>query len=523
MKLSKLRNVSALLALAAIASADLSFSGPTPFATGPQPSDIASADFDGDGDVDFAVNVDTPDRISVYFNNGSGVFGAPVNYPTGAGTGLDGIVAADLDGDSDIDIAVTLSNSNQVRTYLNQGGGAFVAGVVTAVGQEPGPIVAGHFGGTAAIDLATSNREGNTVSILTAGLAGYAVTAVATQLEPRGLAVGDMDADGDDDLVVSNHDSRTISFLRNTNGAFANAQSYAVHAATRPDGIAVVDLDGDSDLDIGVAISDDVFNFVAVFQNNGGGVFGAPVNFATGGIGTSGIDFGDFDGDGDSDVGVSNSDSNNASFMENNGLGAFGAATVMPAGTRPGWVELMDMNGDGGLDVAISNRDSSNLSFYLNNNAGGFTSPTNVTFLSGIVVGGNLASLQSSDDDRLVMRPGIVISSAIAPIRIEVEGVANAGTASRVRFIVESSGSATTLSRTIEMFNFATGQWVVMDTRAATTTDTTTEIDVTVGASNFVDPVTRAVRSRIHWRAVGPVFVYPWDARTDMVRWVITP
>ena len=523
MRLSRLTALAFALMTASVATAALSFNGPTQFPTGPNPSGIASGDFDNDGDFDFAVTIDTPDRISVYFNNGSGVFGAPVNYPTGAGTGLDAITAADLDGDGDIDLAVTLKGVNQVRTYLNQGNGAFLVGPSAAVGLEPVAIVAGHFGGTPAMDLATCNRDANTVSILISNGAGYTVSSVATQLEPRQLVAGDFDGDNDVDLFVTNNDSRSISFLRNSAGIFSNVQSYPVHAATRPDGIAVVDIDGDLDLDLGVALSDDVVNYLAVFKNNGNGTMAAPVNYATGGSNTSNVAFGDFDGDGDADAALSNNDSNNVSFLENNGAGLFGAATLLPAGTRPGWVEILDLDNDGSLDVAVANRDSSNLSFYHNNNVNAAVQVAAFSFLSGNLISGNLASLHVSDDNRLVARPGVVFSTSIAPIRIEVEGNAPVGTASAVQFTVESSSTSTNITQMVEMFNFSTGQWVVMDTRATTVTDSTMVISVTTGATNFVDPVTGNVRSRIHYRAVGPVFAYPWNARLDLVRWTITP
>jgi hypothetical protein len=523
MRLSRLTALAFALLSAAVATAALSFNGPTQFPTGLNPSGIASGDFDNDGDFDFAVTVDTPDRISVYLNNGAGTFGAPVNYPTGAGTGPDAITAADLDGDTDLDLAVTLKGINQVRTYLNQGNGAFLVGPSAAVGLEPVSIVAGQFGGTPAMDLATSNREANTVSILISNGAGYTVSSVATQVEPRQLVTGDFDGDNDLDLFVTNHDSRTISFLRNSAGVFSNAQSYPVHPATRPDGIAAVDIDGDLDLDLGVALSDDFVNYLAVFKNNGNGTMAAPVNYATGGINTSNVAFGDFDGDGDADAALSNNDSNNMSFMENNGVGVFGAATLLPAGTRPGWVEILDLNNDGGLDVAVANRDSGNISFYHNNNAGAAVQVASFAFLSGTLVSGNLASLHVSDDNRLVGQSGIVLNSSVAPVRIELVGQAPVGTASAMRFTVESSSTSTNIAQMIEMFNFSTGQWVVMDTRATTVTDSTLVINVTTGAAGFVDPVTGNVRSRIHYRATGPVFAYPWNARLDLVRWTITP
>jgi hypothetical protein len=518
----KLLTLAAIGGIATSAFAALSFSGPSNFPTGIRPAGIASGDFDNDGDFDFAVAVDDPDRVSVYFNNGSGGFAGQVSYQTGSNTGPDALIADDLDRDGDLDLAVTLHNVNQVRTLFNNGLGTFAFGPTAAVGANPIDIVAGDFGGSAARDLATCNRDGNTVSVLIDNGSGYTVSSVATQLEPREIAVGDFDGDNDDDLFVTNHDSRSISFLRNTGGSFINAQSYGVHPSTRPEGISAADLDGDFDLDLGVALSDDGISFLAVFKNNGNGTLGAASNFVTGGLDADAVAFGDFDHDGDADAAISNNGTNNASFMENNGTGGFGAPTLLPTGTYPEWVQVFDIDSDGSLDVAVSNRDSNNISFYLNNNQNSGSLVNSITMDAGSIVSGNLQSLLASDNNRLVMRPGVVLISNQAPIRLVVSGQAPGRSASAIRFTLEASASFTFLSQEVEMFDFAIGDWESVDVRAATVSDSTIVIDVTLNSSRFVDPATGEVRAKLSWKA-NTLNVARWNAMVDFVRWVITP
>lgn len=523
MRLFRFCTAAPLMGAAAIAAAQVSFAGPTQFATGERPAGIASGDFDNDGDFDFAVAVDNPDRISVYFNDGSGGFGVPVNYQTGSNTGPDALIATDLDGDTDLDLAVTLHNVNQARTYINQGNGAFALGTTVNVGANPIDIVAGNFGGTSAVDLATCNRDGNSVSVLIASGAGFTVSSVATQLEPREIAAADFDADGDDDIFATNHDSRSISFLQNNAGVFTNAQSYGVNPSTRPEGIAAADLDSDGDIDLGVALSDDNISFLAVFLNNGNGTLAPAINYNTGGMDTDSVAFGDFDFDGDQDAALSNNGNNTASFMANNGSGGFGAAIVMATGTYPEWVQVLDMDSDGSLDVAISNRDSNNLSFYINNNANAGAAPSSLNIATGSIVSGNLASLFASDDNRLVMHPGIVLSTAQPPLVLELETKAAGGTASAIRFTVESASTSSSINQRISLFNFRTQTWDVVNSRAMAISDTTVEIDVTLEAADYVDPSTNAMRARLAWRPTAPLLAFPWNARVDMVRWVITP
>ena len=141
----------------------------------------------------------------------------------------------------------------------------------------------------------------------------------------------------------------------------------------------------------------------------------------------------------------------------------------------------------------------------------------------GSVVSGTLASLFNSDDNRLVMRPGIVFSTSEAPLQMQVDATAQSTTASTFRFKVESAANQGNIRQTISLFNFNTNSYEQLDTRIATTNDTVVEIVVTTNASRFVNPATGAVRSLIAWKAAGPVFSYPWLVSVDQVRWQITP
>jgi hypothetical protein len=512
-----------MAAFAAAASAQMSFSGPTQFPTGLRPDGIASGDFDGDGDTDMAVTVDSPDRISVYFNQG-GTFGAPTNYQTGSGTGPSAIIARDLDGDTDLDLAFTLHNANQARTLMNQGNGTFTPGFTAATGSNPIDIEAGSFGGDSRVDLATCNRDGNSVTVLIANGAGYSATSVATQAEPRQIAAADFDADGDTDLFATNHDSRSISFLKNNAGVFVNAASFGVHPSTRPEGVAAGDLDGDGDVDLAVALSDDLISYIAVFANLGNGTMAAPVNFNTGGQDTDSVALADFDADGDLDAALSSNGSHTVSFMANNGSGAYGSPLVLGAGTYPEWVQVLDIDADGSLDVAVANRDSNNLSFYLNNNeSGGMTAPGGFGVATGNVVGGNLSSLLASDDNRLVIQPGFTLNSGMAPVVLEVSGTSATQTATSLRFTLESSASTQSLEQRIFLFNYVSNSWVPVDARPSTLGDTTAQVVVGTNATQFIDPTTRTVRARIEWKATAAIFSYPWSTRTDLVRWNILP
>ncbi|MCA9309653.1 MAG: VCBS repeat-containing protein, partial [Phycisphaerales bacterium] len=147
--------LTALSALAVVASsglAQITFNPSVNIAAGTRPGGVAAADFDGDGDVDYAVTIDGPDRIQIFNNDGAGGFTAGAVIFTGANTGAGALVAADLDGDTDADIAVALQNTNSVAIYTNVGGTFGLAGS-TAVGANPRGLTAGDMDDDGDLDL----------------------------------------------------------------------------------------------------------------------------------------------------------------------------------------------------------------------------------------------------------------------------------------------------------------------------------------------------------------------------------
>jgi hypothetical protein len=97
-------------------------------------------------------------------NNGDGSFQSAVNY--GAGAGARSVFCADLDGDTDPDLAVANYNSGNVSILKNNGDGTFQTAVNYGAGDGPWSVFCADLDADGDLDLAVANDLSDNVSIL---------------------------------------------------------------------------------------------------------------------------------------------------------------------------------------------------------------------------------------------------------------------------------------------------------------------------------------------------------------------
>ena len=181
------------------------------------PKVLAAGDWDDDGDLDLAAN-DGTNTVVVLKNDGNGNF-TVVDTILGQ-TGIQALVAGDWDGDRVLDLAAANSNSNEVAILRNDGSGdfTFTAGDTVSGQTNVQALVAGDWDGDGVLDLAAANFDNNEVAILrNDGSGDFTFTAgdtVSPLTDPKVLAAGDWDGDGDLDLVA-NDGTNTVKVLGN--------------------------------------------------------------------------------------------------------------------------------------------------------------------------------------------------------------------------------------------------------------------------------------------------------------------
>ncbi len=303
-------------------------------------SAVGVGDFDGDGRLDVVSASHGRDGVQVFWNNPGATFATTASRYRARGdySAAPTVVAmADLDGDGDADLAVAdlgfVPEGHSAYITLNNGDGTYAPMVSLEVGYGPRSIAAGDVDGDGDVDLVSVREEyGNSnVTILVNNGTGTFADGVDYRIDVAfvggSIAMGDLNGDGKPDLAISVGGGVNV-LMNNSNGTFAAKVDYAAPPGT----IVLRDLNGDRKPDMAVAGA----GGVTVFLNTGTGTFNAPLLYPTtrtrneDAPGTY-LAVSDVDGDGDLDLVASGN--NGADVLLNYGNGTF-APYVHNAATR---------------------------------------------------------------------------------------------------------------------------------------------------------------------------------------------
>lgn len=356
--------------------------------------DIDLGDVDGDGDLDAAAALEY-DANRLYLNDGTGHF----TWSRGAFStekhDTEEVELADFDRDGHLDVVFIAEDDGHHELYLGNGDGTFsdVSGRLPVRRSVANDVEAADVNDDGYTDLVVSNTGSpnsdageepsdwkavrqNFLWLGDPERPGHFVDATANRLPAASDAsqdakLGDLDSDGDLDIVVGNEVPPNRLLVNTGGGTFVDRTGrldLPVPLETRE--VVLFDADGDTDLDVvfanltsnnGPWVKDPQARLLI---NDGAGRFTdetarrLPTNTF------SSYDAGhvDFDGDGDSDlllcaVQIPGFHPLRVRAYRNDGIGHFTDVTgevIPPETVGRGWdVEVGDVNGDGALDVFI--------------------------------------------------------------------------------------------------------------------------------------------------------------------------
>ena len=332
---------------------------------------IAAGDVDGDGSADLLVGVFGQDHL--YLNDGKGLFQDAVDnlWPEPplerVGTTVR-ILLGDLDRDGDTDV-IFFNDRRASQVYVNQGWGRFK--VENRLNPSTSAFwaitgVMGDFDGDGDPDLVTCDGTHPSKLLLNDGK-GYFTDATAGRLSTQGnwktsaLAAGDVDGDGDLDLVFGNGGIGpwvvNRLFLNDGKAHFREASQGALPSSAYPTtSLVLADFDGDGDLDL---VAGNYSSQDRLFINDGKGRFTDKTTQALPRVmdRTTDLAAGDVDGDGDLDLVTAVEAEQNRLYI-NDGKGRFADRTPpsLPKDRDSTYsVALGDVDGDGDLDIVFGN------------------------------------------------------------------------------------------------------------------------------------------------------------------------
>jgi len=274
---------------------------------------VYATDIDGDGFTD-VLSASTGDDTLAWYKNldGLGNFGPQQTIALLDQTRY--IIAADIDGDGDMDVLATTGSINLVVWFENIDG-------------------LGNFG---------------TQQIISTDL-----------LLPKMVIAGDVDSDGDLDVIIASNADNKVTWFENLDGLGTfGTQQIISNSALTPTSIFFADIDSDG---FGDVISESsINNFPCWYKNlDGLGNFGPQQEITNDTSGSIYVIADDVDGDGDMDILNLEFGGNTISWFENtDGQGAFGPKQIITTDVNaPRQIFMADLDNDGDQDIIYNSQE----------------------------------------------------------------------------------------------------------------------------------------------------------------------
>ena len=208
-----------------------------------------------------------------------------------------------------------------------------------------------------------------------------------------GVATGDLDGDGDTDVLSASSGDHKIAWHENDGAGHFTSRTITTDAQWA-NSVTTADLDGDGDMDVLSASAGN--NTIAWHENTGRGRFIAHT-ISDDAKAANSVSVADLDGDGDIDVLSASANDDKIAWYENIGVGqeielasgggtvktssalAFVSHTIATDAKAAESVAAADLDGDGDIDVLSASAEDKKIAWYQNDGRGHFTTRRTIT------------------------------------------------------------------------------------------------------------------------------------------------
>ena len=338
---------------------------------------VVAADINGDGDIDIISASRGSHTIAWQENlDGNGTFG-PQNIVSATLDQTTYVNTADLDGDGDIDVFGNAPSIGYIAWFENLDGlGNFSSEIIiTSNVDNPSEVHAADIDGDMDLDILCISRNDGKVSWYENldGLGNFGPQLLISATAFNGLSTFPVDIDGDDDIdvIATVASEKRLYWYENLDGLGTFSSGHIIVETVIQGGfqsITAKDIDGDLDMDVvSVEFGGSTLSW---YENlDGLGAFGPKLDITTN-LETPYIVFAsDLDDDGDADIlSAATSSSDKVVWFENtNGLGAFGPEQLIDNELDgPRSVFAADLDNDGDNDVLSASISDDKIAWYEN-------------------------------------------------------------------------------------------------------------------------------------------------------------
>lgn len=265
------------------------------------------------------------------------------------------VTAADLDADGIVDVASTAASTARVYIHTGTGDGTFESSS-RQVGSAAYDVTAGDVDGDGDLDLVTADFDNDSVTIVQNSATGFESSGETLPLlgrYPQAVAIGDFVEGGLPEIVVTTGGGVSAGVEMLTDNGSGYDDEYVVTTG-RPYDLAIADLDGDGHLDLATTDPGDGTDgyFVSIHLGHGDGTFTTssvpvaayPAEVATGDV------------DGDSDIEVLASVGSELVVVDRDQVAGTWSGTdldLASAASTDG-VTAADLDGDGTEEIVVT-------------------------------------------------------------------------------------------------------------------------------------------------------------------------